>query len=512
MASPSAEVNITDSSSLNPSGFKGVACVQGITTKGPLAKPIYIKNWREFKQFFGDYHPSSLFPLYCQRALDGGAKLYVSRVAHYDDVNDNTSFTGTVASVSLGGSINARSLYPGTGYNGVTVTISDGGTSLFCKITVKASGMDDQVLENVKRTNTQTELEAINQQFKDKYRDKTLINFKATFATPSTTVSFTNSANNALTGGAQDVSEIEATDYAGSSSGKTGWYSFDEVIDSDVIYNFDAPLPEVDIALAEYCKNRKDMRFAIRTPVGLNANGWEDYRMGSGAYTHDPIDTFLGKIVAGDIIVLYQGSETNISGIADVCALEMKKNFKWFSTAGPNRGKLPSNVRGTTYNVLSAALKGDYDNVYPKGINAIGKHVSFGMVFWGSRSLLLDQTKLLKFDNVADLSLYIKKELYKIVSKYTFEPNDLTMIGQIYNEVKPFMESLEIQRAIHPGKWEWIGDQNISDIADVDYNTVEDIQQGKYKAKLRFAPIVANEFIEIEASNAELSSFDVSIL
>ena len=512
--SPQTIVDIVDFSKLPLKTLKGVACVQGVTMKGPLAKPILIQKWEDFVQIFGGYHPDSMFPLYCERALNNGAKLYVSRASNYYDLEDKESYDGGQASVLLNpATIRALSLHPGIGYNDVEVTIS-GGTQLVCDILVRQKGMEDQILKGVKRNVTRADILDINQQFLNKYREKTLVMFSGIFTVPFgspvdplATVTFQSTGGYLVLGGGEQTLPILPESYNGLANGGTGWHAFNEIVDSKVIYNFDAPMPEVDAGLADYCAKRKDMRFVIRTPLELTANGMEDYRMGTGAYNHPALDTYFGKLIAGDIRVFYKGAKVLISAIADVCALEMKKSLQWLVAAGLERGVLPNDVVGCPYNLLSPALKDDYDNIYEKGINAVGIHRTGKTVYWGNRTLLLDQTKLLKFDNVADLAMYIRETLLGIIEKFNFEPNDLKMYEQVYIAVKPFIESLEAGRAIHPSKWAWQGDQFASTVEDLQFNTLDDLQQGRFSADFLFAPIVANEIISIRAGISDLGSF-----
>lgn len=344
-------------------------------------------------------------------------------------------------------------------------------------------------------------IDSINALLEARYQEKQLV-----FFARSTNPLITNGTYY-LAGGEQLITAITDTDYIGNKESQTGWYAFDNIFDSYYIFNFDRPSPAVDIALANYCAARKDMRFVIRCPVGMTAVGMEEYRMGTGIYNHDPIDTYIGKLVTGDIRVSYQGNKVAVSAIAEVCALQMKKQFEWLSTAGPNRGKLSTKVLGSPYNLLSPALLAEYDRLYPKGINAVGIHPTFGAVFWGNRTLLLDETKVLKFDNVADLAMYVRRELLAILAQFNFEPNDFTLFGQIYNAVLPFIETLETARAIHKDQWSWQGDQFATKASELSFNRIEDISIGKYKAKFTFAAIVSNEILEIEAAASDLGTF-----
>ena len=66
---------------------------------------------------------------------------------------------------------------------------------------------------------------------------------------------------------------------------------------------------------------------------------------------------------------------------------------------------------------------------------------------------------------------------------------------------------MEAGRAIHPGKWVWQGGQFASSVEDLQFNTLDDLQQGRFSADFLFAPIVANEITSIRAGVSDLGSF-----
>jgi len=67
----------------------GISFVLGGTEYGPIADPsTVITSWSKFQKIFGGYIPGNDFPLLCQKALERGAKLRVSRVVHYGDITD----------------------------------------------------------------------------------------------------------------------------------------------------------------------------------------------------------------------------------------------------------------------------------------------------------------------------------------------------------------------------------------------------------------------------------------
>lgn len=91
------DVDVVDLSALINTGLKGVAGVIGITERGVIGKPVLVGSWLEFVREFGGLRSDTQFPLYCRRALEAGAKLYVSRVGAYTDLTNKTTLQGTKA-------------------------------------------------------------------------------------------------------------------------------------------------------------------------------------------------------------------------------------------------------------------------------------------------------------------------------------------------------------------------------------------------------------------------------
>lgn len=99
------EINIIDLSVLINTGLKGITGVMGATERGPVNTPTLIGSWIEYQRVFGglldtkaDSWYQSDFPLLCKRALEAGAKLMISRVAHYTDITDSGTIDGVKAS------------------------------------------------------------------------------------------------------------------------------------------------------------------------------------------------------------------------------------------------------------------------------------------------------------------------------------------------------------------------------------------------------------------------------
>lgn len=494
---PRTEVNIVDASIIKANSLSGFACVQGVTLKGEPFKPVLVPNWEFFVQEFGGLHPSDDFPLMCKRALDSGAKLYVSRVAHWDTTDwEGAKATATITLSSNSVIFTAKNV--GAGYNGIVVTVSAAISGDTTKVDItEQSGLKVSTIRDVTKTTVASELSRINAGLKF-----TRINTLPTTLPIGTAT---------LAGGTQTYASIVANDFIGSRTTETkGWFAFDDVQDSMRIFNFNKPVFAVDSALKDYCEMRKDMRFYIRPALSdnLDYETMIDYRMGTGAYSHTPIDSFWGDIIGGNVLVSNPDDVTEtkqISSIADVgglrCAIDGTSSV-WASTAGATRGKLKTNL-GVPYNLGSVANAAFFDQIYQKQINPVINDSAFGVVFWGNRTLLRDQTKKLKFSNSADLAVYIKRTLLPLIRSVQFDPNSPEYWNLIYRKVRPFIvDELETGNAIRKGEgkyWFWQGDQDAKSLDDLTYNTKTDIDSGIYKARFVYVDVSLMEYIGIDA-------------
>lgn len=105
MAYPNVNVNIIDKSVQSPTLPVGVAALAGVTERGPVGQAVFIRSIQEYRETFGELLPSttSIFPTLVHRALNTGAQLYITRILHYTDANDPTTFTPVIATGDNGG-------------------------------------------------------------------------------------------------------------------------------------------------------------------------------------------------------------------------------------------------------------------------------------------------------------------------------------------------------------------------------------------------------------------------
>lgn len=509
---PKTVLTVTDASVIKDTPISGIVCVQGETMRGEIAKPQFVGNSLQFKRKFGGEHPTSRFAEYCMRMLDAGIKLWVSPVSHFTSTADKTTAVGTKATGTITVSSNViqvRAKHLGLGYTGTVVTIRAAESLAANKVDflIKVPDSDQtEIIPDVPTTLTSDLITAFN----NKSEHLNIVSVTGTVPVGSVT----------LAGAVHDASTVVAADYNGDPVGKTGWYSFGTVRDAFRIANIHKADPVIDAGMASYVVNvRKDMRFLWGAPATANAQGIEDYRNGTGSYSHAVINAWQGTFISGAVMVTASnGTQYPMPAIVDALPLYAKKDALFganYSAAGATRGTITMPNNGVYFNLGSPDNQADFDRLYKFGVNAVIDDESFGVVYWGNASALRDRTKILSKDNVADLVMFILRELRPKVRKFQFDPNDISMFKAMYREVKPFItDELEAKRAIRPGEgknWFWYGDQDVTDLSQATFNSQSDLSSGRYRARFLFIPIAANEYIAIDVMPTDAGSFELIV-
>jgi phage tail sheath protein FI len=445
------------------------------------------------------------FPLYCKHALDKGAKLYVVRVVPCTVDDSVVTFsdvkaTGTITETTKSAVFEAVAV--GAGYNGSVVIVakSKSGVSGKIDISVVLKGSDQTTtVSNVTSTPDADGIASINLQLEEAgVKLKTV-----TLEIPVGSVS--------LTGGTTDLSDLADANFIGDSASKTGIYAFDDITDCMRIFNFNRPSAAVDSAIVSYCETRGDMRARLRTPIGLSDEGIDSYINGVSS-----VNSLYAEYAYTDVVItdpFNSAAKKTVSGIGFIAGNRAKVDADygvWFSDAG-ERGKI--NVLDVPKNYTSPGNKGQFDSLYEAGLNAIVIDEANGPCYWGNRNSYPDKTKLTSKTNIADLCVYIVREIIKIAKTKAFDPTDLLMIRQLYLKVKPFIKNTLISgRAIEGNSssnagegtlWYWVGDQNAKTINEMTFNNPTDVDAGSYKAQFIFKPKAATEYIAITVSPAD---------
>lgn len=505
---PRAEVEILDLSILVNTGLKGVIGVHGITEWGPVDTPTLVGSWPEYQRKFGGLLTTSDFPHICKRALEAGGRLKIARAGHYTTITNAASLVGVKATITVGeddATVTFTAKSVGAWGNKVLINV------------VAAANLDEDSLDIVINI-------AGYPQFQYTYR-----NFPIT-ATPAAIADFNAKqnwvnisfgtdvtlaiANFQLATGAQDVTAIVTADYTGDEGAQTGFRCFDNSTDIVKISVPEKCVSAIDVALSAYADSRGDLLSIHRTPVGLDADGMVDYRNASGAYSAGTaLNTWRSIMTTGGLRVTHPttGLEVQITELGDVLgAMSRKDNvsLEWFTFGGPKRG-LIKNVLGVVYNVGTAARRLQADNLDIMGLNPVIDDDTFGTVIWGNNTLQKDNT-LLKHANVAELMIFLTRQLSPIIRKELFDPNDITTWKTIYRNVKPLLDYVKDNRGI----WNYLyqGDQDIDDVSQAVVNSPENIDAGQYLFNLFVQPKVGLKYagVRVIVTNSGVSFEELS--
>lgn len=102
--SPGVMVRETDFSFYVKQISTSSAAMVGIAERGPINKPVLVTSWEQFINTFGGYIAAG-YLAYAARAFfdNGGAVLWVNRIAHLDNPTDKSTLTAEKSSLTLTG-------------------------------------------------------------------------------------------------------------------------------------------------------------------------------------------------------------------------------------------------------------------------------------------------------------------------------------------------------------------------------------------------------------------------
>lgn len=492
------DIQIQDLSILSNTGAKGIIAVCGITERGPINQPTVVSSWIEFTRTFGSFLEDDLFPLLCKRALDAGAKLRVSRIAHYIDNSGVLSLDGVIASKTISGLV-FKALSIGSWGNKLKVSLVDNSSVLANTFKLSISlDTDSSVNETyvIKKDITQLDLNDVLQ--------KTTLLSEISFVSGNTLTLVAGESY--LENGAQDISLITSQDYIGYETNESGIYAFNNYSDFTRISIPSKAESTIDTALIAYVERRKDCMAILRTPVGIKGASLLSYR---GIH-----NSWKARMVTGGLKITHpvSGLKLEIPEIGDVLGLLSTKDnqyAEWFSGGGPKRG-LINNALGVVYDLGNASRQGEADTVDANGIEPVINHPTYGIVFWGNSTLLRENT-LLKHANVAELMIYITRELKPIIESELFNPNDIETWKAVHRKVTPMLEDIKNRRGLW--KYQYQGDQDIDDIKDATINTPANIDAGQYVFHLFVAPKVSMKYlgVKVAISNSGVDFKELSL-
>jgi Bacteriophage tail sheath protein len=238
-----------------------------------------------------------------------------------------------------------------------------------------------------------------------------------------------------LTGGKDGLSNtttnsnnLPDSDYVGNQLIRTGLYALTAVGGISILVVPNASEGVTRQAIT-YCENRRDLFLLLEKPRSSQDTiaGYRKKLSSDYAALYDPWISVTDLVTGTPALVPPSGA------IAGIYALTDTRRGVHKAPAGLDTGKLV-----VADGLERAISKGEYDTVYPVGINAILKSRD-GIFVWGSRTLWKDpQWQQI---NVRRLFVFLEQSILAGTQWVTFEPNDLTLWKSIERNVGAFLRT-----------------------------------------------------------------------
>lgn len=294
-----------------------------------------------------------------------------------------------------------------------------------------------------------------------------------------------------------DGGAVALADYVGTQVAQTGFYAWDQYYDSyAVAYPAVSASDLSGIASAgqAYAALRKDLLYYQH----LDNSNTSASALISEKNTEAQLNSPYIVLLAGGLTVTHPitGLKVEIPEIADVLgnmAYVHTKLGPWLSFFGMNRGVLDGTL-GVVNNFGSPALIQDLDLLAVNHINMVINRNGLNML-WDDYTMQSAPSPE-NFACLMNLIFYIQRSLKPTLESFLGEPTDFTLLKSIYYEVKPFLDSLVVARALSSYRWD--GDQFASNFNQLSVNTPENMQLGKISINLRIITVAPLKEISVK--------------
>lgn len=496
---PNVNVTVINQASDVSTPLEGVYAVLGKTKRGPINQPSeIIENWTQFTRLYGGLISDSNFPLLCRRMLISGIKLRVSRVAHYTTIADKSTLTATKAQLTnpiedvlTNEVFKVLPKYEGADYNNLVVSISnaDNGDSNAFNMVISMVG-DSTINEsytNLEITDLTSNDFLLNVENNSRVVDIEYVDLSA-LTLPVRPVNGTYTFELGSDGGT-----IVATDYTGSPVSETGLNSFDNVSDCEIISAPDFQDSNFYVALNTYVSARGDMFGLIKIPNNLTTS------TAINTFKNDTnIDSENVAFFTGGLKVL--NADTNqrveVSELADISILANNthsKFNKWRSFAGIENGVVLDTF-GVVNNFGGVGKSDQLNSLSRNQVNAVVSED--GLIYLRSGFTATKKFGPLSYISNSLLKIYLVKNLKQRLRKFLERPLDLNLPTVIAQEITPWLDSLQAQSAFF--SYQWLGDQGVSSLNQLQINDPIDFQNGIYAVEFRFTPVSPLQEIKVK--------------
>lgn len=495
---PNVNVTVINQASDVSTPLEGVYAVLGKTKRGPINQPNeIIENWKQFTRLYGGLLTDSNFPLLCRRMLNSGIKLRVSRVAHYTTIADKTTLTATKAALvnpieddNSDEVFKVLPKYEGADYNNLVVSIGNadnGNPDAFnMVITLVGDSSINESYTNLEITDLDNNNFLIDVINNSRIVDIEYVDLSA-LTLPVRPENGTYTFENGSDGGA-----LTATDYSGNSISETGLYSFDAVSDCEILSAPGFEDSNFYVSLNSYVSNRGDMFGLIKIPNNLTTeiaiNGFKN----TTNIDSENVGFFTGglKILNADTNQRIETSE--IADISIIANNTHTRFNKWRSFAGIENGVILDTFG--VVNNFGGVGKSDQLNALSRNqVNAVVSED--GLIYLRSGFTATKKFGPLSYISNSILKIYLVKNLKQRLRTYLERPLDLNLPTIIAQEITPWLDELQAKSAFF--SYQWLGDQGVSSLNQLQINDPIDFQNGIYAVEFRFTPVSPLQEIKV---------------
>lgn len=416
-----------------------VAAFVGFAEKGPVNEPIFVTNWTQYSQSFGEFIEGSyLAHSVYGYFLNGGGAAYVVRVgANGDSKNGAHS-----ASVELraGGdvekpSFTVRAIEPGAAGDDVSVSVEDPsepGDDSF-KLVVKKAGKIEETFDNVT-----TKRGPNNVVTKVKTESK-LIRLEEV---KGGALAVPHRGQVALSGGAAAaVRSVAPDDYVGSSADRTGFAGLEAIDEVTMLCvpdlmaahaqgMLDAEgVKAVQLAMIAHCELMSDRVAILDPPLGLNAQRVKDWRLDVAGYDSKYAALYWPWIKVMDPV---EGSLAHVPPSGHMAGIWARND----DTRGVHKAPANEVIRGAVGLELQIT-KGEQDQLNPIAVNCLRSFPGQGIRVWGARTLSSDPEW--RYLNVRRLFNFVEESILQGTNWVVFEPNDPKLWDSVKRTITMFL-------------------------------------------------------------------------
>ncbi|MDR3280367.1 MAG: hypothetical protein LBT23_07630, partial [Synergistaceae bacterium] len=445
------------------------------------------------------------------RAFAYGAVLWVSRVAHYEDVTDATTLTAVKASGALtdGAEIDPVDVLKFT-------AASEGTWGNHITVKVAESALNPTDLFSLRIYDGEEIVESLDDLSLDEDSDSYIGKISSSYV-EITDLDAGNPAIDStvtLAGGEDGLAELSDADFIGDKAARTGFFAFGEVDDAIQIAVPGIISPSLVAAGLAYCEGRGDLVYIAETPFDTETQDAVDFRLGRGMYSHGAFNSSFGAMYFGKpkVYDIVQRKERLVSATGDVLGVMAFNDWSTNESrvpAGVRRGKL-RNCLGFDVNVGTTARGADGDYLCENQINPLCSFTDTGPVIWGAQTLQREAS-LLRELNVRRMTIVMKKACTAYARVFIHEPNDPVSWRLFWLGLEPKFREWKSKRWLYDYRIEC--DQNAESLDDAKINVPESVQRGEFIVKIFYKPMVGIKWILLYGIITRLDAkYDESII